>query len=74
MIPMIYGTGHGTGNRSMSMQNLDNDLLNQLNDDKICNIFLYGDLHLSDNENHILFDMALTFIQATKRFDQRIVH
>ncbi len=53
--------------------NLDMDYINDLNDAKILEIFLYGDLELDDQVNEILFSMALTFINSSKRFDIRIV-
>ena len=53
--------------------NLDHDYVNALNDDKILDIFLFGDLELDDQVNEVLFSMALTFINSSKRFDMRIV-
>ncbi len=53
--------------------NLDLEYVNALDDDKILDIFLYGDLELDDQVNEVLFSMALTFINSSKRFDMRIV-
>ncbi len=53
--------------------NCDTAYVNDLNDEKICDIFLHGDLNLDDHTNNVLFEMALTFISSTRRFDQRIV-
>ncbi len=53
--------------------NLDMDYINDLNDEKILQLFLCGDLDLDDRTNELLFTMALTFINSSKRFDMRIV-
>ncbi len=53
--------------------NLDQDYVQALNDDKILDIFLYGDVELDNQVNEVLFTMALTFINSSKRFDMRIV-
>ncbi len=53
--------------------NLDGGFLNSLNDDKKVQLFLFGCDDLEDNINVLLFEMALTFIVSSKRFDMRMV-
>ena len=44
-----------------------------LNDDKIVDLFLYGDENLNYNVNEQLFIMAQSFIVNSKRFTPRIL-
>ncbi len=44
-----------------------------LNDEKIVNLFLYGDINLSQDINEQLFIMAQSFIVNSKRFTPRIL-
>ncbi len=44
-----------------------------LNDEKIVNVFLYGDIDLEQVINEQLFIMAQTFIVNSKRFAPRIL-
>ena len=52
---------------------LDPTYIASLDDDKIVNIFLYGDSDLNYETNKQLFSMAQTFLVDRKRFDMRVL-
>ena len=52
---------------------LDQDYMAGLNDDKIVNLFLYGDPLLNHNTNVDIISMAQEFIVDSKRFNLRIL-
>ena len=54
--------------------NLDGGFLNNLDDNMKIDLFLHGNETLDDNTNTLLFEMALTFINTSKRFDMRMLH
>ena len=55
------------------LANLDGGFLNSLYDSMKIDLFLHGNAELDDNTNIILFEMALTFIITSKRFDMRML-
>ena len=52
---------------------LDQDYIASLNDDKIVDLFLYGDPLLNNNTNVDIITMAQAFITDSKRFNLRIL-
>ena len=52
---------------------LDHDYITSLNDDKIVDLFLYGDPILNHNINVDIITMAQAFITDSKRFNLRIL-
>ena len=58
----------------MDMNNiLEPPYVADLNDEKIVNLSLYGDINLNQDLNVQLFIMAQTFIVNSKRFTPRIL-
>ena len=55
------------------LANLDGGFLNNLNDSMKIELFLHGNSELDKDTNVILFEMALTFINTSKRFDMRLL-
>ncbi len=55
------------------LANLDGGFLNNLNDSMKIDLFLHGNSELDNDTNVILIEMALTFINTSKRFDMRLV-
>ncbi len=52
---------------------LDHNYITSLNDDKIVQLFLYGDPELSFELNSNIISMAQSFIVDSKRFNLRVL-
>ncbi len=58
----------------MDIANLfDPTYIASLDDDKLVNIFLYGDNDMNYETNKQLFSMAQTFLVDSKRFNMRVL-